>query len=378
MSRFIPRLLSSKIEEAHFYFPVIVITGPRQSGKTSLCRHLYPNYRYTNLEDITTRAQALSDPTSFIDSLGAHVIIDEVQNVPDLLSMIQVRVDENKDLKFILTGSSNFALMSSLTQSLAGRAAVFTLLPFSFPELNEEELDIPVEKLIFRGNYPATVCNNIPPELFFRNYYNTYVERDLRTHLMVKNLVKFDTFLRLLASRCGSEFNASTLAKEVGVSAITIAEWISILETSYIVFTVRPYYINASKSLTKMPKVYFYDTGLACFLLGIENESQLNNSTFRGALFENLAMEELAKKRTNAGKDPNLYFYRETAGKEIDAVMLAAGGLMLYEIKSSKTFSQQYVSNMNYLKQKLDNVIESTVIYDGTSQPPLALNIREI
>ncbi|MDE6782537.1 MAG: AAA family ATPase, partial [Paramuribaculum sp.] len=214
MINYIPRLISDKIEEAHKYYPVIVVTGPRQSGKSTLCRHLYADYNYVNLEHITTRAAALSDPVAFLNGLGDRVIIDEVQHVPELLSMIQVRVDEDKKLRYILTGSSNFSLLKSVTQSLAGRAALFTLLPFSFKELDRAKVDAPIERLLWQGQYPGVVVDDFPPQIFYRNYYNTYVERDLRELLNLKNLLAFDTFMKLLACRVGSEFNASALARE--------------------------------------------------------------------------------------------------------------------------------------------------------------------
>lgn len=377
MTGYISRLLTPKIEEAVQYFPVIVVTGPRQSGKTSLCRHLFPDFNYVNLEDITTRTQALSDVTSFIDSLGGKAIIDEVQNVPDLFSMIQVRVDEDRSRRYVLTGSCNFSLMSRITQSMAGRAALFTLLPFSFPEMGND-ISIPTENLLFRGQYPGVIADGIPPSTFYRNYYNTYVERDVRDVLNLKNLVKFDTFIRLVAARCGSEFNASAIAKEVGIASNTVTEWLSILTASYITYTIRPYYTNISKRLTKMPKVYFYDTGLLCFLLGIENPEQLGSSMSRGAVFENMAMGELVKRRLNEDKDPNIYFYRESSGKEVDALIEAGGTVSLYEIKNGRTFNEGYTRNMKYVESVLNNVKQSTVIYDGPTFAPIAVNIREV
>lgn len=378
MSEYIHRLITPQIVEAQRYFPVVVICGPRQSGKSTLCRHIAPDFRYVNLEDITMRAAATADPTSFLDSLGEEVIIDEIQNVPELLSMIQVRVDENRGRKYLLTGSSNFSLLRTISQSLAGRAALFTLLPFSFPELSEQYLDQSIDRLIINGLYPGVVSNGIPTGLFYRNYYNTYVERDLRDLLRVKNILAFDTFMRLLASRIGSEFNASSLAREVGVSSVTISEWLSILTTSYIAFPLRPYFANISKRLTKMPKVYFYDTGLACFLLGIENESQLQNHALRGALFENLAICELIKGEYNAGKECQIYFYREKSGTEIDALLARNGRVELYEMKSGETFRQEFTHNIKEVLPLIPGAESGTVIYNGPSLPPLAKNIRSI
>ena len=257
MSIYIRREISDKILEVQKYYPVTTITGPRQSGKTSLCRHLFPDYKYVNLENLTVRGHAISDPTGFVDSLGDTAIIDEVQNAPDLLSMIQVRVDENPDKRFILTGSSNFTFLQRMTQSLAGRSALFTLLPFSLKEMSAEEKSVETWRLLTLGQYPGILVNGIPDDIFYSNYYTTYVERDVRDLLRIKNIMTFDTFVRLLAARVGSEFNASQIAKEAGVSAPTVTEWLSILDTSYITYTIRPYFANISKQLTKMPKVYF-------------------------------------------------------------------------------------------------------------------------
>lgn len=378
MTDFIPRLISSKIEEAHHYFPVIVITGPRQSGKSTLCRHLYPDYKYVNLEHVATRAAALSDPVGYIEQLGDHVIIDEVQHVPELLSMIQVRVDENRNLRYVLTGNSNFSLLRTVTQSLAGRAAMFTLLPFSFKEMNKTDLDRPIGQLMWQGLYPGVIAENIPPEIFYRNYYTTYVERDLRELLNLKNLVAFDTFIRLLASRVGSEFNASSMAREVGVTSKTISEWLSLLTTSYITFSLHPYFNNIAKRLTKMSKIYFYDTGLLCYLLSIESPEQLDNHPLRGAIFENLAISQLIKNQYNESRDPNIYFYRERSGKEVDALLITSEGIKLYEIKAGKMFRDEFRENMDYLKRALSGICSTTVIYDGESIPPITLNIRDL
>ncbi len=377
-TEYIDRLLTPSVLEAHKYFPVIVITGPRQSGKSTLCRHLFPDYTYTNLEDITLRTNAMMDPTGFLDSLGKNAIIDEVQNVPELLSMIQVRVDEFEDRKYILSGSSNFSLLRTISQSLAGRAAIFTLLPSWVKETKAVVDNRGTENIILDGLYPRVIAKGVPSSLYYRNYYNTYVERDLRDLLKLRNLLTFDKFVRLLAARVGSEFNASAFSREVGVSSNTISEWLSLLATSYITYPLQPYFSNLSKRLTKMPKVYFYDTGLLCYILGIENHEQLENHPLKGTLFENLAMGELLKQRYNNAKDPNLYFYREKSGIEVDAILIEAGGLHLYEMKAGKTIRPEFMENMNSLKQTMSNVTASTIIFDGDNLPPMALNIRNI
>lgn len=378
MSEYINRLLSTRILEAHEYFPVIIVTGPRQAGKSTLCRHLFPDYSYVNLEDISLRTDAMRNPIGFLDALGDRAIIDEVQNVPEIMSMIQVRVDEYKERKYVLSGSSNFSLLRTKSQSLAGRAAIFTLLPFSLLEpkgiLDMQSTDL----IITEGLYPRVIAQNAPYNLYYKSYYNTYVERDLRDLLKVKNLMAFDKFMRLLASRIGSEFNASALAREAEVSSVTIKEWLSILMTSYIAFPLMPYSVNLSKRLTKMPKIYFYDTGLACFLLGIESEDVLKSHQMRGPLFENLAICELLKRRYNDGKDPQLYFYREHSGLEVDVVAEEGGGLHLYEIKSGATLRSSYMENIMKAKEILPNVKATTVIYDSEGYPPLSVNIRDI
>lgn len=378
MIEYVDRALSDSILEAHKYFPVIIVTGPRQSGKSTLCRHLFPDYNYTNIEDISLRTDAMRNPTGFLDSLGENAIIDEVQNVPEILSMIQVRVDEFKNRKYILTGSSNFSLLRTTSQSLAGRAAIFTLLPFSLKEVKGIVEHQCTNHIITEGLYPRVVVQGIPSELYYRGYYNTYVERDLRDLLKVKNIMAFDKFMRLLASRIGSEFNASSIARETEVSSVTIKEWLSILMTSYIAFPLMPYYSNYAKRLTKMPKIYFYDTGLACFLLGIENGEMLKSHQMRGPLFENLAICELLKRRYNEGKDARLFFYREKSGVEVDVVEEEGSGLHLYEVKAGATLHSNYMDNMEKVKKTLPNVNGATVIYDSEGHPPLSVNIREI
>lgn len=379
MEKYIPREISAVIEQASIYYQVIVVTGPRQVGKTTLCRHLFAGFKYVNLEELDTREMVAADPRAFMDSLGKKVIIDEVQNVPKLLSYIQVRVDNDPELKIVLTGSSNFSLMQSVTQSLAGRAALFTLLPLSFKELGDYPKDSSTDEILFRGFYPALFDRRIPSRSFYSNYYTTYVERDIRKLMQLRNLDSFQTFIRLCAGRIGTEVNLASLGVEVGVSAPTIREWLSLLHASYITFSLKPYYVNINKRLTKTPKLYFYDTGLACWLLDIENPSQLSTHPLRGAIFENLAVIELLKARYNVGETDNLYFYRENSGREVDVVQTQADKLKLYEVKASKTFNRDFLKNINYLKDIFgDKISFGTVVYDGESLPPLAVNIRDI
>ncbi len=376
---FIPRAITARIKEAHMYYPVITITGPRQAGKSTLCRHLFPEYKYVNLESIAAMSSASNDPQGFLENLGDAVVIDEVQRVPQLLSEIQVRVDEDKKRRYILTGSSNFALLSTVTQSLAGRTALFTLLPLSFGEMTDDMKNIDIEQLMIRGFYPGVIADDINPKDFYSNYYDTYVERDLRDLLRVANLLKFDTFVRMLALRVGSEFNASALSRGVGVSTVTISEWLSLLLTSYIVFELPPYFNNPGKSLTKNKKIYFYDTGLLCNLLSISNSSALKSNPIRGAIFENLAVSALVKRALIENNRPNLYFYRENRGIEVDVVKpTETGGLNLYEIKSGKTLQPDYAANMKKLSSSLKIPTQSTVIYNGESYSPTTINVRDI
>lgn len=376
--KFIPRLISGHILEALKYYPVTVITGPRQSGKTVLCRHLFPDYKYLNLEKITTRNHATEDPEGFLEMAGDFAVIDEVQNVPDLLSGIQVKVDEKPDCRYILTGSSNFSLLHSITQSLAGRCALFTLLPFSLEELSSSWKEQNTDTLLFNGEYPGVVVNGIPPKTFYTNYINTYLERDVRRILKAENYLKFHSFLKLLAACAGSEVNYASLSRELGVSAPTVSGWLSILAASYIIYTLQPYYVNVPKRLTKTPKLYFYDTGLMCRLLGLKCADQIRNSHFKGALFENMAVGELLKKLLNKGDDPDLYFYREQSGKEVDVVIPDAEGIDLYEIKSSKTFNKDMIENINYLSNLVSTTTGRHIVYDGENLPPLLINIRNV
>lgn len=379
MDNYIYRSISPAIEYAHRYYPVILISGARQVGKSTLCRQLFPDYLYVNLEDNNTLLKAESEPKIFLQSLGPNVILDEVQRCERIFSQIQVEVDSNPDLHYILTGSSDFTLMKNASQSLSGRISLFTLPPLTFEELNKELKNVPTEELYFRGFYPGVMTGKRPPEIFYRNYYSTYVEKDIRRQLKVENITKFDVFIRLMASRVGSEFNASSISNEVGVSSKTISEWTSILEASFIIFPVRPYFANISKRLSKMPKYYFYDTGIVAYLLGIETSAQLISHPLKGALFENMAVAELFNRRLNEAKDPNISFYRERNGREVDLLQTTPDGLRAFEIKSAKSFHPELIKNLDYLKKTLPTaLLTSTLIYDGESFPPIAINIREL
>lgn len=375
---YVPRLITPYIEESIKYFPVIVVTGPRQVGKTTLCKHICSGYSQYNLEDAALRMAVADDPKGFLAGCGQKVVIDEVQHIPELLSYIQLMVDENPQLRFVLTGSSDFALLESITQSLAGRAAVFTLLPFSLKELGEYK-ETPTDQMMIGGFYPAVRANGMPYELFFRNYYTTYIERDVRQIKEIVSLPDFQKFMKLLAGRVGSECNASMLGNEVGVSSPTIKKWFGVLQTSYIAFPLQPYYVNIGKRLAKTPKVYFYDTGLLCNLLDIETPEQLAVHPLRGAIFENLVVAELLKDRFNQAKQSNLMFYRENSGREVDIIQENGSKLSLIEIKSSMTYNREFSKNLDYLKKLFGDKVESAkVVYDGTFIPPNIMNFRQL
>jgi len=365
------REIKKAIEEATPYYPVITITGPRQSGKTTLCQNLFPDLPYINLEDVDVRADIEKDTRKYLEHYPTGLIIDEAHHYPDLFSYIMVAVDKNPRLRYVLTGSSNFSLLEKITQSLAGRTAVFTLLPFSFREIKADENNLSPDTLIFNGGYPAVWAKNIPQNMFFANYNTTYIERDLHKLINVRDMRAFQTFIGLTAGRIGTEYNAAALSNEIGVAYNTIKHWISILSASYIAYILPPYYENISKRLIKSPKIYFYDTGLACYLLGIENEQQLERHPLRGALFENMVINEAHKQIFNRGKRANLFFYRDRSQHEVDLIQTKAQNLELFEIKSAKTFHHEFFKNIHYLKKLFGYRIErSTLIYDGSMETP--------
>lgn len=363
---FLKRQLQVELERLIDLYSVIVVTGPRQSGKTTLCKKQFSAYHYVNLENISTREQIQTAPKAFLEQYSEGLIIDEAQHLVELFSYIQVVVDEDSSAKFVLTGSSDFSLMQGITQSLAGRAAVLTLLPLSLQELGKKLKKEDTNTLMLNGGYPAVWAKGIPVQDISRNYYNTYIERDVRQLLNVKDITRFQTFMKLCAGRIGTEFNASTLSNEVGVSVPTIQEWVSVLEASYILFRLPPFFRNIGKRLVKSPKIYFYDTGLVCFLLGIENELQLSTHPLRGTIFENLVVLEFFKNRYNKSKLPNLYFYRDKSQHEVDLIEEKGAKLFAYEIKSAKAFTKGFIVGLDYLRKVVGkDVISTQVVYDG-------------
>ena len=370
----VDRHLKSAIIHAAQFFPVLTLTGPRQSGKTTLCKNLFPDMPYVNLEMTPVREQIMQDTVAFLDHYPDGLMIDEAQHYPALFSYIQVAVDEHPERKYVLTGSSNFSLLEKVTQSLSGRTALFTLLPFSLHELRTLTDSATTDTFILNGGYPAVWAKNTPADLFCSNYYNTYIERDVRQIVNIKEIGLFQRFIRLVAGRIGAECNASSLTNEVGVTSKTITHWFSILAASYIVYMLPPYYENINKRLFKTPKVYFYDTALACYLLGIETEAQLSVHPLRGALFENMVINEAMKERMNIGKDPNLFFYKDRA-HEIDLIHVQGYELNVYEIKSSKTYHKEFYRGIDYLKNIFgERITRSAVIFDGDAEMPSAQN----
>lgn len=365
---YIKRKIESTILEAAKYFPVITVTGPRQSGKTTMLKHIFPHLHYYSLEDLDTRSFAMEDPVRFLHLHEEGMILDEVHNYPELLSYIQGIVDEQPQKKFVLSGSSNFALLKKISQSLAGRSGVFELMPLSIDEVKGQiEYVDDADQLLYQGLYPAVCsCKNIP-KFLYPSYVKTYLERDVRDLLNVKDIRLFNMFLKLCAGRIGSVFNASEIAGEIGVSSKTIQAWLSILQASYVVYLLPPYFENSRKRLTKSPKMYFCDTGLACTLLGIESAEQLAFDKMRGHLFENLIVVELLKRRLNEGKESNLYFYRDSNQNEVDILVNNGSSLDAIEVKSAMTYNPSFEKALQKVNEWVNPPVgKRIIIYAGT------------
>lgn len=365
---YIKRKIESTILEAAKYFPVITVTGPRQSGKTTMLKQIFPHLHYYSLEDLDTRSFAMEDPVRFLHLHEDGMILDEVHNYPELLSYIQGIVDEQPQKKFVLSGSSNFALIKKVSQSLAGRSGVFELMPLSIEEVKGQiEYVDDADQLLYQGLYPAVCsCKNIP-KFLYPSYVKTYLERDVRDLLNVKDIRLFNMFLKLCAGRIGSVFNASEIAGEIGVSSKTIQAWVSILQASYVVYLLPPYFENSRKRLTKSPKMYFCDTGLACTLLGIESAEQLAFDKMRGHLFENLIVVELLKRRLNEGKESNLYFYRDSNQNEVDILVNNGSSLDAIEVKSAMTYNPSFEKALLKVNEWVNPPVgKRTIIYAGT------------
>jgi len=361
------RTISQSIQQAAQEYPVVTIVGPRQVGKTTLVRALFSKRPYVNLEDPDVREFALNDPRRFIHQFTEGVVIDEIQHAPILLSYIQVIVDESKRHgQFILTGSQQLDLHAAVSQSLAGRTAIISMLPLSIEELSAQKINLSVDEYLLTGFLPRVYANQLDPKHVYRDYVMTYLERDVRNMTKVHDLALFQKFLRLCAGRVGQVLNQSGLANEVGVSNTTIQHWLSILEASYIIFRLQPYYENFGKRMIKSPKLYFFDVGLVSFLLGIETTQQMSRDPLRGNLFENMVVLELMKMRMNQSLAPNLYYYRDSHHNEIDLIYKKAHELIPIEIKSSESFDKSFVKRLKYFQQLAsDKVPTGYVIYAG-------------
>jgi predicted AAA+ superfamily ATPase len=364
----IQRIVSDHLIRLSGQYPVVTVTGPRQSGKTTLCRTLFKDKEYVNLESMALRKFAMADPRGFIAQFQDGAVLDEIQRAPELLSEIQVDVDETrKNGRFILTGSSNFGMMAKVSQSLAGRTALLRLLPFSYREIEQDFAALSQDEIIYRGLFPRIYDQGLNPSEAASFYVSTYIERDVRNLLNVKDIGSFEIFLRLCAGRTGQVMNMNALAGEIGVSHNTVKQWLSVLEASYIVKLVRPYQANLNKRLIKAPKLFFLDTGLACFLLGIQDAGQLATHPLRGALFETFAFSELAKARFNAALPDNIYFYRDQGGLEIDFVMDYGAECEAIEVKSARALHPDFFTSLRKFAALNPAVRKNYLLYGGES-----------
>lgn len=365
----IKREVSSKLIELSKQYPVITLIGPRQSGKTTLCKFLFPLKEYVNLEDPETRMFAAGDPKGFLNRFRDGAVIDEIQKAPGLLSYLQVIADEHKiSGEFIITGSQNLMLMSAVSQSLAGRTAIAHLLPLSVYELFEFGLSSGIEELMYKGFYPNVYNLNLNPSENYSFYISTYVEKDIRDLLKIADLNKFELFLKICASRTGQIINLSSIGNDCGLSHNTVKQWLSLLETSYIIKLSNPYYKNYGKRFIKSPKLYFLDTGLLCYLLGIRNKGHVEIHPLKGPIFETFAFSELLKTLYNKGLDENIYFLRDTKGYEIDFILDFGVKLKSIEVKLSQTIVKDFFKNLNLLSKLSGTDIEKYLIYGGSEK----------
>ena len=349
-------------------FPVVALTGPRQSGKTTLAKTVFKDKPYITLENPDEREFALNDPKRFLARFSQGAILDEVQRCPQLLSWLQGVVDERGIMgDFVLTGSAQLDLVAGITQSLAGRVGRVELLPLSASELhNAQMLPSSLSQTLWKGGYPALYDRPVSPQDWFPNYIATYVERDVRQLLSVRDLGQFQTFVRMCAARTGQLLNLATLGADCGISAVTARQWLTVLETSYIVTLLRPHHRNFGKRLVKTPKLYFLDAGLAAWLMGIRDAQTLETHAARGALFETWVVSELYKQRLNAGQPLDLYFWRDSSGNEVDVLIENATGLQALEIKSGSTFASDWTSGLRkWQKLAQDEALTPSLVYGG-------------
>jgi predicted AAA+ superfamily ATPase len=362
----IKRNISDHLLNLSEKYPVITITGPRQSGKTTLARAVFNQKEYLNLEMPDVREFARSDPRGFLNRIPEGAIIDEIQRVPELSSYIQGIVDEVRlNGMYILTGSQQFEVTNSISQSLAGRTALLKLLPFSIDELRRYDKSLHANEILYRGFYPRIYDQNIEPTQAMADYFETYVERDLRQLIQIKNLSLFEKFIRLCAGRIGQILNLNNLANDVGVSHTTIKDWITILEASYIIFLLEPFALNVRKRLVKSPKLYFYDVGLASYLLGIEKISHVETHPLKGNLFENLVVIEVLKYRFNQGKRNNLNFYRDSHNNEVDLIYNIGRNAIPIEIKAAETVALDFFKGITAFEKFISVLPHGKIIVFG-------------
>ncbi len=369
----IQRHITPALHELAKYYPIVYLGGPRQAGKTTLLKNLFPGLPYANLEDPELRLLAEQDPRRFLKDFPAGAVLDEAQRVPQLFSYLQVMVDDNRQLRFYLSGSQNFLLMEKITQSLAGRVGILNLFPLGFSEMEGTPFaPTDMECFVWRGGFPGLHDQQVPPELFFNNYVQTYLERDVRLLKNVGDLSVFNRFLRLCAGRVGQPLNLSSLATDLSLSVNTVKAWFSVLEASYMIFYLQPFYENFNKRIIKTPKFYFFDTGLLCHLLGIGSPKQLETHHYFGNIVENAIIADLYKKRSHAGKRPVFWFWQDQHGNEVDLLIEEQGTLTAVEIKSSQTFNTRLLSGLAKWSQVSSNKATSSfLVYAGSQSMKL-------
>ncbi len=361
-------------------FRGVAVVGPRQSGKTTLCRNVFPTKPYTSLENPDTLEFALSDPRGFLAQFNEGAILDEIQKAPKLFSYLQQIFDEtDKTGLFILTGSNNFLMQENITQTLSGRIAYLQLLPLSLEELKaNKKIKSDYASHIIAGGYPEVISKKINPTDWYPNYIATYIERDVRQVKNINNLAQFTRLLRMCAGRTGQILNMATLSNDCGIDQKTVAAWLGVLQSSYIIYLLKPYYNNFNKRILKTPKLYFYDTGVVCSLLGINDAKQIATHSAKGALFENLIVSEFLKTRFNNGANDNLYYWRDKTGNEVDILTENAGVLQAIELKAGETVSQDYFKGLNYFSGLETGAVEKSVIYGGNQEQTRSNGIRVI
>ena len=365
----IEREITPRLTALFRQYPFVTVTGPRQSGKTTLCRAAFPDLDYANLEAPDQRDFAESDPRGFLAQFNDGAIIDEVQHVPALMSYLQVIADERgENGLFVLTGSEQFRLSDAINQSLAGRTALLRLLPLSLAERQQASMGSSVDDILYSGFYPRIIDQELHPTQALGDYFETYVERDVRRIAEIRNLSNFRRFVRLCAGRIGQLVNLSSMGADAGVSHTTAREWLTVLEASYIIFQLPPYFANISKRLVKSPKFYFCDVGLAAYLIGIENAGQVATHPLRGALFENAVVAEALKHRFNRGNRGNLFFFRDSRGLECDLLYPDGSGFAAFEVKSGATISSDFFRSLRRVAEVVPDITSKTVVYGGETR----------